>query len=262
MSAIIIDDKIVHYEVLGRGKPIVFLHGWVGSWRYWIPTMQAASTSYRAYAIDLWGFGDSAKETSKYTLEQQTDLLDFFLNHMGIGKVALVGHGLGAIIAMLYASKHTFVVDRMMGIGAPINKNNINEKLGIANDDDILPKLIEHSSANDTANADAEKADKIAIKTSFEDLQHINLLDITKQLEIASLFVHGQKDQVIAPPNFGENSDLPHSIHQITFDDSGHFPMLDEPSKFHRLMNDFLELPSGESPQTLQLKDEWKRRIR
>jgi hypothetical protein len=50
--------------------------------------------------------------------------------------------------------------------------------------------------------------------------------------------------------------------HHIIFDESGHFPMLDQPTKFHRLMNDFLDLASGESPQRLQLKDEWKRRVR
>jgi hypothetical protein len=38
--------------------------------------------------------------------------------------------------------------------------------------------------------------------------------------------------------------------------------MLDEPSKFNRLMADFLTLSSGESPRQLQLKEEWKRRVR
>ena len=53
MSVILLNQSIVHYEALGRGRPIVFLHGWVGSWRYWISSMQVASTSYRAYALDL-----------------------------------------------------------------------------------------------------------------------------------------------------------------------------------------------------------------
>jgi len=38
--------------------------------------------------------------------------------------------------------------------------------------------------------------------------------------------------------------------------------MLDEPSQFNRLMTDFLALSSGESPRQLQLKEEWKRRVR
>ena len=53
MSVIVLGSDIVHYEVLGRGRPLLFLHGWVGSWRYWIPSMQAASISYRTYALDL-----------------------------------------------------------------------------------------------------------------------------------------------------------------------------------------------------------------
>ncbi|OGO68807.1 MAG: hypothetical protein A2Z49_02605 [Chloroflexi bacterium RBG_19FT_COMBO_56_12] len=55
---------------------------------------------------------------------------------------------------------------------------------------------------------------------------------------------------------------LPEQTHQVVFESSGHFPMLDEPTKYHRLMADFLSLPSGESPRQLQLKEEWKRRIR
>jgi hypothetical protein len=51
-------------------------------------------------------------------------------------------------------------------------------------------------------------------------------------------------------------------MHHIIFDRSGHFPMLDQANKFNRLMTDFLSLGSGESPQQLQLKEEWKRRIR
>jgi hypothetical protein len=43
---------------------------------------------------------------------------------------------------------------------------------------------------------------------------------------------------------------------------SGYFPMLDEGSRFNRLLGDFLALDAGTSPRELQLKDEWKRRVR
>lgn len=56
MSAIHIDNRLVHYEVVGRrGAPMIFLHSWLGSWRYWLPTMEHVSERYRTFAIDFWG---------------------------------------------------------------------------------------------------------------------------------------------------------------------------------------------------------------
>lgn len=262
MSAIIIEDKIVHYEVLGRGKPIIFLHGWVGSWRYWIPAMQAASTSYRAYAIDLWGFGESAKDANFYTLEEQTGLIDKFMNHMGIGKIALIGHGLGAVVALLYASKHAFVVDRAMLICPPVQENDIIASFGSTVPTELAERLSEQSPSADAARSESPKIDEAAIRSSLEELQYINLLDITHQVTTASLIVNGTKDPVIQTLEQTDNGNLPSMFHHIRFDESGHFPMLDQPNKFNRLMNDFLDLPSGQSPRQLQLKDEWKRRVR
>ncbi len=75
--------------------------------------------------------------------------------------------------------------------------------------------------------------------------------------------VYGQNDPALESPlGNGNNHALPESSHQIIFEQSGHFPMLDEMSKFNRLLADFLALGSGLSPKQLQLKDEWKRRVR
>ena len=132
MSAILLDGSIAHYEVLGRGRPVIFLHGWVGSWRYWIASMQVTSTSYRAYALDLWGFGDTAHNLLNYSLEQQATLLDRFLMEMGIGKIALVGHGLGALVSMSFAIRFPQSVDRVMTVSCPLNYESVNSRLRTA----------------------------------------------------------------------------------------------------------------------------------
>src|SRR5512143_2791545 len=98
MSVILLNQAIIHYESLGRGRPVVFLHTWVGSWRYWIASMQAASRSYRAYALDLYGFGETTHDPRLYSLGSQVDLVRGFMDELGIDKAALVGHGLGALI--------------------------------------------------------------------------------------------------------------------------------------------------------------------
>jgi pimeloyl-ACP methyl ester carboxylesterase len=126
MSAIIIDNELVHYEVLGRGRPVILIHGWLGSWRYWIPAMQHLSLSnkYRIYALDLWGFGDSQKSSARYGLTSQVILLQQFMEKLGIEKAAIVGHALGAAIAIEFACRHPQAAPKVMLISAPLFSAN------------------------------------------------------------------------------------------------------------------------------------------
>lgn len=262
MSAIILRDEIVHYEVLGRGRPLLFLHDWVGSWRYWIPTMQAASTSFRAYALDLWGFGDTAKKTNYYSIEQQIGLLEDFLYAMGIGRIALVGHGLGAVIALLYTSRNPNSVDRIMAIGYPHEESKINPRLRTAPASELADWLLDRNPNTEAAWVEASKADQKAILLSLTTIQDLNLPALPCSISTPCLLVHGGKDPAISPPIADEMLLLPEVIHHVQLENSAHYPMLDQAGKFNRLLNDFLSLASGDSPRQLQLKEEWKRRVR
>jgi len=262
MSVVLIDQQVVHYEVLGRGRPLIFLHGWVGSWRYWIPVMQSASVSYRAYALDLWGFGDTAKAQQNYSLNKQIQLIDGFLYEMGIGRVALVGHGLGAVVAVLYALRNPDVVDRVMAVGYPLDETRVNARLRTATPVELADWLLEKSPLTEPVLADAPKTDQQAIATSLVGLSVTEVHDASKNLKTACLLVNGINDQAVSTPDLDATLMLPEQTHAVVFEQSGHFPMLDESSKFNRLLVDFLSMVSGESPRQLQLKDEWRRRVR
>lgn len=262
MSAILLSDQVVHYEVLGRGRPIIFLHGWVGSWRYWISSMQIASTSFRAYALDFWGFGESARNPGRYAIDQQTDLLNRFLDEMGIGKVALVGHGLGALVGFNFCSRWTQSVDRMMAVSAPLFSDSINARMRTSSLQDLINWLGSKTPDATAALSDASKADAQAITDSISNLQSNDLFAKMRQTQIPCLLVYGQNDPAIPSPPADTTINLPHMMHHFVLDSSGHFPMIDEAARFNRLMTDFLALESGASPRELQLKDEWKRRVR
>ena len=222
--------------------------------------MQVTSTSYRAYAMDLWGFGDTAHNVLSYSLEQQATLLDRFLNEMGIGKIALVGHGLGGLVGMTFATRFPQSVDRVMAVSCPLDYAAVNARLRNASPAELSDWLSSRTPEATTALSDAPKADIQAIAASLVGLQANNTFSSFRALNIPCLLVYGDKDPAIVTPD-GEYS-LSTMTHQIELEGSGHFPMIDETTRFNRLLTDFLALDSGLSPRELQMKEEWRRRVR
>jgi len=262
MSAIIFDESVVHYEVLGRGYPVIFLHSWVGSWRYWIPSMQSLSTGFRAYALDLYGFGDTSKNLRLYSMEKQVLLLTGFLEKMGIKKVTFIGHGLGGAVGLYYTANNPQVVDRLMLVGFPSNLGLINPRLLSSSPKELANWLFNRSSEMKSSREDAAKADSRVIQLTLEQLQQANWRQLLLQTSVPSLWIYGQNDPLVGVPPEDLLSDLPELGHWLIFEQSGHYPMLDEARKFNRILLDFLALDSAESPRQLQLKEEWKRRVR
>ena len=262
MSAILLDDAIVHYEVLGRGKPLIFLHTWIGSWRYWIPSMQSASTFHRTYSLDLWGFGDSAKLASRYFIEKQIALLDGFVQKMGIRNLSLVGHGLGAILAIYYAADRPTEVERLMVISYPMGSCSINPRLNLGPTSQLADWIFGKSSDSKALKEDTAKTDIQAITTSLTQFGQVNWRQLSLRVQSSSLWVYGQNDPLVKFPKETEISYLPEMGHFLSFEQSGHFPMLDEPNKFNRLLADFLAIEPNQNLHELQIKEEWRRRVR
>jgi pimeloyl-ACP methyl ester carboxylesterase len=120
MSAITIGGDLIHYEKLGRGRPVILAHGWLGSWRYWIPLMQTLHLRYSVYTLDLVGFGDSAKNPDRYAVDYQADVLRQFMDQLGIPKAAFIGHGLGAMVGVHFALQNPSRIARLLLASLPL----------------------------------------------------------------------------------------------------------------------------------------------
>ncbi len=261
MSAVLLEDGIVHYEVIGRGRPIVFLHGWVGSWRYWVSAMQSTSMSFRAYSLDLWGFGDTAHDATHYDINAYVNLVKSFLEKMGIGKVALVGHGLGGLVGLHFTRINPQMVDRVMAVTVPLDLSLVNQRLRTGVITDLTDWLLSKDSGAEPARADALKADPQAIVSSFANSDAFSLANRIGLIKNPTLLVYGQNDPAVTLPSFSPETS-PYNMHMMVLEQSGHFPMLEDAPRFNRLLIDFLALAPGDTPRELQLKEEWKRRVR
>src|SRR5207249_3436795 len=78
------------------------------------------SERYRAYALDYWGFGESDRHESEFSVSEYVDMLLGFMDNMGLARVNLAGHGLGGMVAIRAASEHPDRFGKLMTVNTPI----------------------------------------------------------------------------------------------------------------------------------------------
>ncbi|MFO0882265.1 MAG: alpha/beta hydrolase [Candidatus Saccharimonadales bacterium] len=110
---------------IGRGTPVVFLHGIASSsltWRNVTPKID--THQYRLITIDLLGFGTSPKpDWSNYSADEHAAAVITTIKKLHVGPVILVGHSMGSLIAARIASLHTELVKHLILCSMPLYQN-------------------------------------------------------------------------------------------------------------------------------------------
>jgi len=261
MSAIIIDGGLLHYETFGRGKPLIFVHGWLGSWRYWVPVMEIVSEHGRTYALDLWGFGDSDRANGEYSVARYVNLLDAFIEEMGFASMTLIGHALGAVVVMRYTADKPEYVERVMTVSAPLMGDAINQRL-LGSGPSFLDRMRGWKPGEGHAEVEQEmeKMAQGVIEASVRSTMDTDMQQDVNRIQVPLLLIHGEKDAVVAPPQPEWLTDAGENVRAIVLPNARHFPMLDDIPRFTRLLSDFLEVQSAEELAALAVKEEWRRR--
>lgn len=252
---------MIHYEAVGRGEPLIFIHGWLGSWRYWWPSMQALSVHYRTFAFDLWGFGDSSKAVDKYSFADYVEMVDHFMDRLGISRpVTLVGHALGAAVALRFATEHPQDVKRLAAVSLPIDGNYIHARLTEDDSSAFISRVFGKSNSHPEIETELRKTDAQAMNRAAHELLEQDFAVDLDNVPCPVLLVFGEEDPVIQQPA-GEHDRYREPGERrayVSLESCTHFPMLEEGAKFNRLLLDFTRANSD--LRDLSPKDYWKRR--
>ena len=100
---------LIYYKALGQGKPLVILHGGPGaSHDYFLPYLLPLARENRLIFIDERGSGRSQKleDPSGYTVENMVEDVEVVRQALDLGKISLLGHSCGGVLAQAYALKY------------------------------------------------------------------------------------------------------------------------------------------------------------
>lgn len=268
MPSLVTEPGIIHYETYGRGRPVLLLHGWLGSWALWRDTIAALGRDYRTYALDFFGFGESGalvteqeRRHSPYTVPMYVEMVHQFMDRMGIVKAPLIGHSMGGTVSLSTAIHYPESVVKVCVIGSPIDGSSLNLLLKLSGNPKMaaffwlfegrpLRLFLRAYSYAMARNGRAmarmidQDVSKISMESFFQSIGTLRRTDLRPDLNrvrVPTLGMYGKRDIIVRPSEHKTLKDgVPHA--QIEwFPDAGHFIMMDSPERFITTLRAFLE---------------------
>lgn len=264
----------VRRESASSSKPVlVFMHGWGGSSRYWEDVAGILSEFFDCLLYDFRGFGRSSLSDSRlpslnYELEEYAEDLVILLAELGIEKITLSAHSFGASIATLFAHRYPEKIDKLIltcsGIfvynkltfgafhaaGTLVVKLRYRWFLQVPFAGRLFMVRFVHRTLSDRWNqmfledyllADREAATE-TIKTAVSQQAAEEMPKAFAGLQMPTLLIMGEKDQIIPPPLGKSAAVLNSRIKYVEVPKTGHFPMLEDPETYMQQVYQFLEI--------------------
>jgi pimeloyl-ACP methyl ester carboxylesterase len=109
-----VNGTTLHFVMGGKGPALLLIHGWMGSWYSWRKLMPLLAERFTVIAPDARGYGDSAKPYAGYDGLTVMEDMRQLLKTLGVQKAVVIGHDMGAPVALLFAAHHP---DEVTGLG-------------------------------------------------------------------------------------------------------------------------------------------------
>jgi pimeloyl-ACP methyl ester carboxylesterase len=271
-----VNDVRLWYRVAGHGPVLVIQAPEWGPTSFLLQRFLAPlDRNLTVVYFDPRGSGKSsrpAKDTLMSTLDMADDL-EAFRSYLGLERIAVLGHSHGAQIAAVFAAKHPDHISHLVLADGGIHKNPTPEI-------DAEVQKIYDRLAKDPRYADAVKATREpspetgeGFSNQFKRMAPLFWHDVTKaqpleglsidpweqsafaksenqatfdlvadlkKLSAPTLIIEGKDDLIV--PNFVQEqlrNSIPHS-RIVVFEESGHFPMIEEQEKFTQVVGGFV----------------------
>ena len=122
----------LYYEIHGAGRPLILLHGGLGSSSMFADILPALSQNRQVIAVDLQAHGRTADIDRPLRYEAMADDIAALLGHLRIARADVMGYSLGAGVAMRAAIQHPGSVRKLVAVSAPCKRSGWYPEIMIA----------------------------------------------------------------------------------------------------------------------------------
>jgi 4,5:9,10-diseco-3-hydroxy-5,9,17-trioxoandrosta-1(10),2-diene-4-oate hydrolase len=263
-----VGGSAINYVELGKGPPMLLIHGLGGSWQNWLETIPFFARAHRVVAPDLPGFGASPLPPEKISIPGYGRLLDGFCAAVGLERGVVVGHSMGGFIAAEVAIQHAARVDKLVlvsaaGITAEHQRNE--RALAVMRRfEAALTFAATHPKPGFFMRPRARRAMRLVFahpdrlpgpllveqakgggKPGFVDaldaLSAYPIRDRVQRISVPTLIVWGDGDKLVPLRDADVFEELIPNARKVVYPDTGHVPMLERPARFNRDVETFLK---------------------
>lgn len=254
-----VGDCLTHYLDLGRGFPLILLHGLGASGSAWQPNLHYLSNYFRVLAPDLPGAGLSDSPEAGYDLEFYTGFLGDFLDYLDIDRCVLVGNSLGGAVAAAFAHRCPekvtgLVLEDCAGLGQEVAPElkpavlNSVDREGIRNLLSLLfhdPKFVFPGTIEEIFRYRQRPGAYEALRSAVENLlgdegQKTDLTGELAQISLPTLVLWGAEDRITPLKQGIKAGELAVNGSFIVFEGCGHCPHIELAGRFNEEVAHFV----------------------
>src|SRR4051794_38073212 len=113
----------IYYEVHGSGKPLIMVHGGLGTVDMFAQLLPALAQTRQVIAVELQGHGHTADIGRPLSFELMADDVAALVKHLGLRNTDVFGYSMGGGVALQTAIRHPDVVRKLVVASAACKRN-------------------------------------------------------------------------------------------------------------------------------------------
>lgn len=262
-----IDGVRLHYEEVGRGEPLVFVHEFAGEAASWIGQVRYFGRRYRTITFNARGYppSDVPEDPAAYSQQQAADDIRGILDHLGIARAHVCGLSMGGYatlhFGLSYPERARSLTIAGCGYGSGAHRADFRREV-----EDVVRRFLEEGMAA-VARTYArgpgrlqllakdptgwqEFHDRLAAGSALGHALTMQGVQLTRpsvfdlgdrmaRLEVPTLILTGDEDEPCLEPALFMKRTI-RSAGLVVFANTGHAINLEEPDLFNRTLLDFL----------------------